>query len=179
MAQGWTASSLTPRVSAGLAGLRSGGATRGILPGGPALNSTQNLGAGTGVPPFVQGALNPFLSAVSGAWRNQAIGAQGGPAQNVNVINQADIIRAQNERNAQNMARSQLAAINWNIGKAENRLSQIMPGPTPIGDVFGPERASLQQRIIGLQGQIPGVMGAGRAMSPMGGWSNTFAIPAY
>jgi hypothetical protein len=179
MAAGWTAGSLTPRTSAGLSGLQSGSVTRGALSGSAPLNSTQNLGAGTGVPPFIQGALNPFLSAVSGAWRNQVMSGQNRPVQNVNVINQADILRAQNERNAQNIARSQLAAINWNLGKAETRLNQIRPGPTPIGDVFGPERAALQKRVIGLEGQIPGVMGATRPMAPMGGWSSTFAIPAY
>jgi hypothetical protein len=181
MAVGWTASSLSPRISAGLAGLRSGGATRGILPGGTPLNSTQSLGVGTGVPPFVQSALNPFLSAVSGAqnMRNMAMG----PPQTVNIVNQADLLRAQNEQAAQQAAQSRLSSINLNISRAEDRLRQIAPGPTPIGDVYGPERAALQMRILGLQGQgaqaSPFAFGTQRSISPMGGWSSTFAIPAY
>jgi hypothetical protein len=179
MAAGWTANSLI-----GLAGLRAGGAFQGSLNGGVAMNTTSNLVApGTGVPPFVQGALNPFLSAVSGmqnSFRNAAMGQSQGQPRTINIVNEADKIRAQTQQRAQADAENQFGFLNRNLGGVEDRLRQIAPGPTPIGDIYGPERAALQQRILGLRGQIGQVSPfAFGGMSPMGGWSSTFAIPTY
>lgn len=182
MARGWSASSLIP---AGLGGLNpgSGIVTRGTLSGGvspaPPMNTINNtMPGGTGVPPFVSGALNPFLSAVMGQ-QNQAQQPAAKPPSTINIVNQADILRAQTQQAQQRAAQAAAANTDWEINRVRNQLNNI---PTGLGGMalggFGPQRADLQMRLFGLQNQ------AGRQQSaafsqPMGGWSNTFAIPTY
>lgn len=180
MARGWSASSLIP---AGLGGLNpgSGIVTRGTLSGGvsPAapmntINST--MPSGSGIPPFVSSALNPFLNAVIGQQNQPQQPAR--PPSTINIVNQADILRAETQQAQQRAAQAAAANTDWEINRVRNQLNNI---PTGFGGMalggFGPQRADLQMRLFGLQNQL------GRQQAsfsqPMGGWSNTFAIPTY
>lgn len=184
MARGWSASSLVPGLGGLVAG--SGIVTRGTLsggvtPAGPMNTINSTMPGGTGVPPFVSSALNPFLSAVLGQQAQPTSGATAAPAPNINV---ADIVRAQNERLRVNEAIRAQGAASWNIDKLQNRINAI---PTSWGGMavggFGPQRADLQQRMLGFESQLGRAQAGifGQPMAPMGnpGWSNTFAIPTY
>lgn len=179
MPKGWSASSLVP----GLGGLTAGSniVSRGTLSGGAAPMNTidSTMPGGTGIPPFVTGALNPFLNAVLGqqAQARQATAAR--PA--APMVNPADIIRAQTQQAQQTAAERAAASTQWNLDKLRGQLGAI---PTGFGGMamggLGPQRAELQQRIFGLEGTLGRQQAAafGQPISPMG-WSNTFAIPTY
>lgn len=181
MPRGWSASSLIP---AGLGGFSGGSniVTRGTLSGGmtaPPMNTINStMPGGTGVPPFIQGALNPFLNAVIGQ-QSQAQQPTAAPVV-VNVGGQGDQARL----DAQRRAGSAAAATQANMARLRGQLGNIQTGVggiTPMGGVQGAQRADLQMRLLGLEGQLGRQQATafGQPMVPMGGWSNTFAIPTY
>lgn len=174
MPAGWSAKSLIPAGLGGFSG-GSGIVTRGSLGGGvaPPMNTINaTMPSGTGVPPFISGALNPFLSAVIGQQNrptaapmpNITINTGGGGDEKLKLAQQQAAQRAAN-------------STQWEIDRLQGQLGNI---PTGFGGMAvgntGAQRADLQMRLFGLQNQL------GRQQSAsfgQGGWSNTFAIPQY
>jgi len=139
-------------MPSGLSGLQAGGATRGILRPGvagsaviPPMNTTNNL-----IPPIVQGALNPFLSAVSGLqnqWKQAVAPTQ---ALTVNVQNPYDELRAKTLANQQKSAQGAVQSSQWQIDEVQRQLNAL---PT-IGADAGAKRGALQDRLFGLQNTL-------------------------
>lgn len=181
MPRGWSANSLIP---AGLGGFSGGSniVSRGSLAGGLAPTAPMNtingtMPGGTGVPPFVSSALNPFLNAVIGQ-QNRANAPAAVPNITINTAGNGDQARLEAQRAASRAA----AATSWNLDSLRHQLGGIQTGfggITPMGGVQGAQRADLQMRILGLENTLGQQQAAAFGMSPMGGWSNTFRVPTY
>lgn len=178
--RGWTAGSIAPAPRAAVADTRN-------LPPADTRNVTAdtrgpvaNIGTSGNIPTNImqaignltaQQAFQNFLSGSPSATPQAA----GFSPQVVNYIDQAAILRAQNEAARQQAAQAAASSINWQLSGINQSLKNL---PTQFGGILpmgmGAERAALQQQQFGLENQLAMANAGAFGIPRMSGWVGGF-----